>query len=44
MGHLIRDALRWVEHMNPQEWVIFAAVGIVIGFLCMRGLGQRSNF
>jgi len=44
MGHLLRDVLRYVEHMNAQEWVVFATVGIIIGVLCMRGLGSRPNF
>lgn len=44
MGHLLRDVLRYVENMNAQEWIVFAAVGIIIGVLCMRGLGTRSNF
>jgi hypothetical protein len=44
MGHLLRDVLRHVEQMNAQEWVVFAAVGIIIGVLCMRGFGSRSSF
>ena len=44
MGKLLRDALRWVEHMDAQEWVVFAAVAIIVGVLCMRGFGSRSSF
>ncbi len=44
MGRLLRDVLRYVEHMNAQEWVVFAVVGVIIGVLCMRGFGTRSNF
>lgn len=44
MGHLLRDALRYVEHMDAQEWIVFAAVGVIIGVVCMRGFGSRSSF
>ena len=44
MGKLIRDALRWVENMDAQEWIVFAAVAIIVGVLCMRGFGSRSSF
>ena len=44
MSDLLRDVLRYVEHMNAQEWIVFAAVGAIVGILCMRGFGIRSNF
>jgi hypothetical protein len=44
MGKLLRDVLRWVEHMDAQEWIIFASVAIILGVLCMRGFGSRSSF
>ena len=44
MGHLFRDVLRYVEQMNAQEWIVFAAVGGLIGILSMRGFGTRSRF
>lgn len=44
MGNLVRDALRYVEQMDAQEWILFAIVGVIIGGLCMRGFGTRSGF
>jgi len=44
MHNLLREFLSFVHHMNSREWLVVAAVGLVIGIICMRGLGSRSSY
>ncbi len=41
---LYREVLRYVENMDPQEW-LFAFIGVVLlGLICLRGFGSRSSY
>jgi hypothetical protein len=44
MGEFCRDLFSYIDHMGRGEWFFIAAVGLVIGILCMRGLGSRSSY
>ena len=44
MAELYREALRLVNHMSTQQWLLVAVIGLVIGLFCMRGLGSRSSY
>lgn len=44
MGALFHDVLSYVDHMSRGEWLFVTAVGLVIGLLCMQGLGSRSSY
>ncbi|MEN1681885.1 MAG: hypothetical protein AAGJ46_20075 [Planctomycetota bacterium] len=34
----------WFAALNREEWLVVLAVGCLLGFLCMRGFGSRSNY
>lgn len=38
------DFLSYFSHMSTREWLFVATVGAVIGIMCMRGLGSRTNY
>jgi hypothetical protein len=44
MGELYRQTMHLVNQMSTQQWLLVAAVGLVVGLLCMRGLGSRSSY
>ena len=44
MGDLWREVTRYVNQSGTQQWLIVTAVVIVVGLLCMRGLGSRSSY
>jgi hypothetical protein len=44
MDGLLRQAMRMVERMGTDEWIIVGVVAMVIGFICMRGFGSRSGY
>lgn len=44
MGHLWRNVMRTVDSMDTQEWMLALIAVIVVGFLCMRGFGSRSQY
>ena len=39
-----RDVMNWFASLDRQEWLVVLALGMVFGFLCMRGFGSRSNY
>ena len=44
MGQLYRDAMRFVDQLDTQQWLIVGIVAVVVGVLCMRGFGSRSGY
>jgi hypothetical protein len=41
---LIREIFRYADRLDPQQWLLVLVVVIIIGAICMRGLGSRSNY
>lgn len=33
-----------VRHFGPQEWFLSLIGVVVVGFVCLRGFGSRSNY
>ncbi|HJT36147.1 MAG TPA: hypothetical protein VJ783_29265 [Pirellulales bacterium] len=33
-----------VRHFGPQEWFLSLIGVVVLGFVCLRGFGSRSNY
>jgi hypothetical protein len=44
MGKFYREVLRFLEQLDTQEWVLVLMGLVVVGFLCMRGFGSRSDY
>lgn len=44
MGQFYREVVRFVEHMDTQQWVLTLLGVVVVGLVCMRGFGSRSNY
>jgi hypothetical protein len=44
MSHVLREIIRYTEHMRAQEWLMVLAAAILIGALCLRGYGSRSDY
>ena len=44
MGNYCRQVLRFLEQLDTQEWVLVLMGLVVVGFLCMRGFGSRSDY
>ncbi|MCA9259150.1 MAG: hypothetical protein KDA61_08120 [Planctomycetales bacterium] len=34
----------WANSLNYQEWFLFLGIASVLGFMCMRGYGSRSEY
>jgi hypothetical protein len=39
-----RSVSNFVVRMDMQEWAIVGACLVVVGVMCMRGYGSRSNY
>ena len=44
MGKYLREIVRFLEQLDTQEWVLILLGLVVVGFLCMRGFGSRSDY
>ena len=44
MGKYVREVFRFLEQLDTQEWVLVLLGLVVVGFLCMRGFGSRSDY
>ena len=44
MFDMWRQMTRYASRMGPQEWVLVLAAMIVVGLICMRGYGSRSQY
>lgn len=44
MWHYYRMAMRHVEHLDTQDWLLVFIVAVAIGAFCMRGFGSRSHY
>ena len=38
------SAMRTVNHMGPQQWLIACGLLMLVGLLCLRGFGSRNNY
>jgi hypothetical protein len=36
--------LHYGNRLHPQQWVLLLAVMLLLGALCLRGFGSRSNY
>jgi hypothetical protein len=37
------ELMRWIDNLQPHEWIMILAGVIVVGAVCMKGLGSRPN-
>ena len=44
MGKYVSEVLRFLNQLDTQEWVLVLLGLVVVGFLCMRGFGSRSDY
>jgi hypothetical protein len=38
------EVMRYADLLAPQQWLLVLGVVIVVGVLCLRGFGSRSNY
>ena len=44
MYHLWREAMHFIDRMGTHEWALVMAAMIIVGIVCMRGFGSRSQY
>lgn len=40
----VGEGWRWFAALNREEWMIVLAAAALLGFLCLRGYGSRSDY
>ena len=44
MEKLADEIVSFIEHMEPHHWMLALAGLIVVGVVCMKGIGSRSHY
>jgi hypothetical protein len=44
LSGLYNELMNYANRLSPQEWVMVLVVTLVLGVLCLRGFGSRSNY
>jgi hypothetical protein len=44
ISNLYDRVMGYADQMSPQEWVVALVVMLVVGALCLKGFGSRSNY
>ena len=44
MERIVNEVLSFVDRMESQHWLIALAGVIVVGLLCLKGMGSRSDY
>jgi hypothetical protein len=42
--HYVDFVTRTASHLDRQQWVILSFVVLVVGVVCLRGFGSRTNY
>jgi hypothetical protein len=40
----IREIFHYAGRLDPQQWLLVLIVVIIIGLVCLRGFGSRSQY
>ncbi len=44
MSQLYREFLRLFDRLDTQQWLVVLVIAVVVGMICLRGMGSRSSF
>jgi hypothetical protein len=44
VNRVVNQFLSSVTHFDRQQWMWISVAVIVVGFMCMRGFGSRTNY
>ncbi len=44
MSQFYREFLRIFDRLDTQQWLVVLVIAVVVGVICLRGMGSRSSF
>ena len=44
MSQYYREVMRFINHMDTQDWAAALVAVVIVGLICMRGFGSRSDY
>ena len=44
MNQYFHKVMRFLEHIDPQEWLLVICGVVIVGLVCMRGFGSRRYY
>lgn len=44
MERFMHDILRYLDRLDPDQWILVAVGVLIVGMFCLRGFGSRKDF
>ncbi len=44
MTQFYREFLKIFDRLDTQQWLVVLVIAVVVGVICLRGMGSRSSF
>jgi hypothetical protein len=44
MQEYYRQAMKWMNSLDKQDWLLVLVAAVVIGFFALQGMGSRKNY
>jgi hypothetical protein len=44
LTRVINTVMHYADRLGPRDWFFVLAIMIVVGLVCMRGFGSRSQY
>jgi hypothetical protein len=44
VNHIIDQVFRYADRFSPAEWTMLLVAMVLLGVMCLRGFGSRSNY
>jgi hypothetical protein len=44
MNDIFNHAFQWMNRLDRQDWMLVLIAAVILGFLCLRGFGSRTNY
>jgi hypothetical protein len=44
MMQFYREFLKIFDRLDTQQWLVVLVIAVVVGMICLRGMGSRSSF
>jgi len=44
MKQLYHEFLRLFDRLDTQQWLVVLVIAVIVGMICLRGMGSRSSY
>jgi hypothetical protein len=44
MTQLYHEFFRLFDRLDTQQWLVVLVIAVIVGMICLRGMGSRSSY